>query len=120
MHALSLLALLLPLAAGNKHYQCDCMSWTAGPGQNWIHDATLSHYVCFQYYGKDGVWNANQGLCVAKPGFKFDGQSWENNCKDAISGYYPVVTDDYNNELLDKTKKIVAGAATGWCPDKLE
>lgn len=53
MHALSLLALLLPLAAGNKHYQCDCMSWTAGDGQNWIHDATLSHYVCHHYYTND-------------------------------------------------------------------
>ncbi|KAG5919261.1 hypothetical protein E4U61_001021 [Claviceps capensis] len=120
MHALSLLALLLPLAAGNKHYQCNCMSWTAGPGQNWIHDATLSHYVCHHYYGNDAVWNANQGLCLAKPGYKFDGQPWENNCKDAISGFYPILTDEYGNESLDRTRKIVAGAATGWCPDELQ
>ncbi|KAG6276063.1 hypothetical protein E4U47_000298 [Claviceps purpurea] len=118
MHALSLLALLLPLAAGNKHYQCDCMSWTAG--ENWIHNAALSHYVCHHYYTNDGVWNANSGLCLAKPGYKFDGEPWEKNCKEAISGFYPVVTDEYGTESLNRTTKITAGAATGWCPDKLE
>ncbi|KAG6083471.1 hypothetical protein E4U16_004160 [Claviceps sp. LM84 group G4] len=120
MHALSLLALLLPLAAANKHYRCGCMSWSPGPAQSWIHDSALAHYVCFNSYADNAMWNARDGLCLAKPGFKFDGQPWENDCKNAIGEFYRVVTDDYGNESLDKSKKLTVGAATGWCPDKVE
>lgn len=48
MYALSLLALLLPLAVANDHLKCDCMSWSEG--ENWIHNAVLTHYVCKTYY----------------------------------------------------------------------
>ncbi|KAG6043801.1 hypothetical protein E4U39_004129 [Claviceps sp. Clav50 group G5] len=118
MHALSLLALLLPLAAAHEHYHCGCMSWS--PGQNWIHDSALAHYVCFNNYADQAIWNARDGLCLAKPGFKLSGQPWEDACKAATGEFYPVVTDPYGNESLDKSKKLTVGAATGWCPDKLE
>ncbi|KAG6058181.1 hypothetical protein E4U17_000360 [Claviceps sp. LM77 group G4] len=79
----------------------------------------LTKFFSFSVIQK-AMWNARDGLCLAKPGFKFDGQPWENDCKNAIGEFYRVVTDDYGNESLDKSKKLTVGAATGWCPDKVE
>lgn len=48
MHALSLLAVLLPLAAANMHKQCDCWSFDT---DKWEYNTGLTNYVCDQYYG---------------------------------------------------------------------
>ncbi|KAG6099859.1 hypothetical protein E4U14_007185 [Claviceps sp. LM454 group G7] len=118
MYALSLLALLLPLAAANDHLKCDCMSWSEG--QNWIHNAQLTHYVCSTYYKDNAVYDAHGGRCIAEPGYKISGQPWEDLCKSAgADGFYPIVVDQYGSETVDKSKKpLTIGAAAGSCPDR--
>ncbi|KAG6306465.1 hypothetical protein E4U22_004503, partial [Claviceps purpurea] len=48
MHALSLLAILLPLAAADTHNWCSCQSWTSGQNAKWGVNQMLSYFVCSQ------------------------------------------------------------------------
>lgn len=48
MHAISILAFLLPLVAAHGHKQCDCMTWA--DGQDWGHNEILTHFVCVEDY----------------------------------------------------------------------
>ncbi|KAG5948808.1 hypothetical protein E4U58_002068 [Claviceps cyperi] len=100
MRALSLVALLLPLAAARNHKQCDCMSWNKG--EDWIHNAMLTHYVCFYYYKDQATFDSSTGRCVASSGHSISGQPWEDNCKYmAASGYFPVDTGANGQESVN-------------------
>ncbi|KAG6090493.1 hypothetical protein E4U30_001149 [Claviceps sp. LM220 group G6] len=114
MHALSLLAILLPLVAAKPHGACDCMSWTQETG--WIHNADLTHWVCTVYYKEvhyNSRFDANSGQCVVDGDWKIDGQTWENQCKEeGADGYHAL---DENNATLDNGKVFKVGAAVGHC-----
>ncbi|KAG6082727.1 hypothetical protein E4U30_002460 [Claviceps sp. LM220 group G6] len=114
MYALSLLALLLPLAAANTHNQCDCMSWSEN--QPWIHNAELTQWVCQSFYPNKGRWDDSSKRCVATNG-QFDGDTWEGYCKAAgQSGYHKIKP----NGLGEATGPILrVGAAAGHCPDSV-
>ncbi|KAG5954446.1 hypothetical protein E4U58_007600 [Claviceps cyperi] len=120
MHALSLLALLLPLAAANNHLQCDCMSWNQG--ENWVHNAMLTQWVCWSFYQNQAIYDSRQGRCVATPGNKIGGEPWEKHCKDSgASGYYPIESDSYGNETPNTSQPARRiGAAAGSCPDRVD
>ncbi|KAG6090494.1 hypothetical protein E4U30_001148 [Claviceps sp. LM220 group G6] len=118
MHALSLLALLLPFAAANPHKRCDCMSWTQETG--WIHNADLTHWVCKVYYKEvdyNSRFDASTGRCVVDGSLKIDGQTWENQCKEEASGYFRL--DPTTGATLDVGKGLLkVSAAVGSCPDR--
>ncbi|KAG6020994.1 hypothetical protein E4U19_002110 [Claviceps sp. Clav32 group G5] len=113
MHALSLLALLLPFVVAKKHDQCDCMSWTKETG--WIHNKDLSHWVCKVHYAAADYgsrFDVDTGRCVADGDWKIDGQDWENACIDeGHSGYFILDDQGYNVNLT----LYKVGAATGDC-----
>ncbi|KAG5951913.1 hypothetical protein E4U58_001021 [Claviceps cyperi] len=114
MHALSLLALLLPLVAARKHKQCDCMSWS--PGGQWIHNADLTHWVCNVYYQEvnyDSKFDASTGRCQTDGKWKIDGDDWENQCKsEGSTGYFLL---DNEGGIIDSSKLHTVGAAAGHC-----
>ncbi|KAG6155902.1 hypothetical protein E4U37_000789 [Claviceps purpurea] len=103
MHALSLLALLLPLAAANTHAQCDCMSWSEG--QDWIHNAGLTQAVCdSSFYKNKAKFNPTTNRCEGLTNFWIDGKTWEDQCKSSGKGY----VDAHGTHLK-------VGAAAGSC-----
>ncbi|KAG6054744.1 hypothetical protein E4U17_003507 [Claviceps sp. LM77 group G4] len=112
MHALNLLALLLPFVAAKKHDQCDCMSWTKETG--WIHNQYLTHWVCHVHYREveyQSRFDIDTGRCVVD-GWKIKGQDWEDACKEEGRDGYLILDDkDYHVNLTSYT----VGAATGNC-----
>ncbi|KAG6027282.1 hypothetical protein E4U19_002115 [Claviceps sp. Clav32 group G5] len=111
MHALSLLALLLPLAAADTHKECDCMSWKQG--ESWGHNAVLTQWVCQSFYPNKGQWNDSSKRCVAINGNKFDGDTWEGYCKAAGRWGYHAIKPNGLGEATGPT--LTVGAATGNC-----
>ncbi|KAG6111263.1 hypothetical protein E4U13_004911 [Claviceps humidiphila] len=109
MHALSLLAFLLPLAAASTHAQCDCMSWSEG--KPWIHDADLTQAVCESaFYKNKATYDPKTKRCVAgaeATKFWIDGHTWETQCKSFGQGY---------TDASGRPQKV--GAAAGSCPDR--
>ncbi|KAG5942808.1 hypothetical protein E4U59_000887 [Claviceps monticola] len=93
MHALSLLAILLPLAAADTHNWCSCQSWTAGPQANWGVNQMLSYFVCSQDYKGVAKFNVNTNRCEGQNGYKLDGDTWEGHCKAAGQGYFPITME---------------------------
>ncbi|KAG6161075.1 hypothetical protein E4U22_002229 [Claviceps purpurea] len=114
MHALSLLALLLPLVAAAKHDQCDCMSWYQGG--KWDHNRYLTKWICkyTDAYGPDKTrFDEHSGQCVGINGFQINGAEWEGNCKRVgVQGYYPIGMDGII-DISGGLKKI--DEATGNC-----
>ncbi|CCE29363.1 hypothetical protein E4U22_004117 [Claviceps purpurea] len=113
MHALSLLALLLPLAVADTHDQCDCMSWGGAQGNSWGHNAVLTQWVCQSFYPNKGQWDASSKRCVGINGNKFDGDTWEGYCKAAGKWGYHKIKANGLGEATGPTLKV--GAATGNC-----
>ncbi|KAG5988965.1 hypothetical protein E4U52_006071 [Claviceps spartinae] len=115
MHALSLLAILLPLVAAKSHGACDCMSWTQETG--WIHNADLTHWVCmvdYKYNRYNSRFDADTGRCVADGDMKIDGQTWEDQCKEeGAAGYFRL--DPKTGATLDVDNLLKVGAAVGHC-----
>ncbi|KAG5945378.1 hypothetical protein E4U59_005916 [Claviceps monticola] len=113
MHALSLLALLLPFVVADKHDQCDCMSWTQETG--WIHNPTLTHWVCQVHYTEvhyGSRFDKDTGRCVVDGQWKIEGQDWEDACKrEGSEGYLDLDAQDPQQRLASHT----VGAATGNC-----
>ncbi|KAG6272853.1 hypothetical protein E4U47_002296 [Claviceps purpurea] len=113
MHALSLLALLLPFVVADKHRQCDCMSWTQKSG--WIHNPDLTHWVCHVYYKEvhyQSRFDKDTGRCVVDGDWKIKGQDWEDACvREGQAGY--LLLDDQGNHADLKSYKV--DAATGDC-----
>ncbi|KAG6111265.1 hypothetical protein E4U13_004913 [Claviceps humidiphila] len=93
MHALSLLALLLPLAAADGPSSCDCMSWSKG--QSWIHNQMLSYFVCWNDYKGLAKFNLNTNRCEVLPGQSIDSGTFELHCKAAGLGYFPITMDGH-------------------------
>ncbi|KAG6099861.1 hypothetical protein E4U14_007187 [Claviceps sp. LM454 group G7] len=113
MHALSLLALLLPLVAANRHKQCDCMSWKSG--EDWTHNEMLSYFVCWNDFKGQAKFNFNTKRCEALPGQWIDGDTWEGHCKSAGLGYFPVSMDG----IMDVSgMPLHVDAAAGSCPNR--
>ncbi|KAG6099860.1 hypothetical protein E4U14_007186 [Claviceps sp. LM454 group G7] len=110
MQALSLLALLLPLAAANTHSSCDCMSWSKG--QSWIHNEMLSYFVCWNDFKGQAKFNFNSNRCEALSGQSIDGDTWEGHCKTAGLGYFPISM----NGVIDASgTPLHVDAAAGSC-----
>ncbi|KAG6116908.1 hypothetical protein E4U14_008282 [Claviceps sp. LM454 group G7] len=90
MHALSLLAVLLPLVAADMHKQCDCWSFDT---DKWEYNTGLTNYVCDTYYGGQNhlaVYDDGLGRCLSRDK-KIDGDEWETLCKiSGQNGYYPI------------------------------
>ncbi|KAG6303751.1 hypothetical protein E4U09_005790 [Claviceps aff. purpurea] len=97
MHALNLLALLLPLAAANTH------------GQDWIHNAGLTQAVCDSSFHKKryAKFNPTTNRCEGLTNFWIDGKTWEDQCKSSGKGY----VDAHGTHFK-------VGAAAGSCPDR--
>ncbi|KAG6025616.1 hypothetical protein E4U40_002592 [Claviceps sp. LM458 group G5] len=89
MHALSLLALLLPLVKARLHDECDCMTWR--PQTEWHHNELMTEYICTQNYKGAAQYDTVTKRCVVNPGWQLDGDMWEEDCKAAAShGYFPI------------------------------
>ncbi|KAG5913057.1 hypothetical protein E4U61_007449 [Claviceps capensis] len=113
MRALSLLALLLPFVAADKHDQCDCMSWTQETG--WIHNPDLTHWVCHVHYMEVSYksrFDKNTGRCVVDGKRKISGQDWEDACKSEGHDGYLILDDQANHQDLTS---YTVGAAAGDC-----
>ncbi|KAG6030698.1 hypothetical protein E4U40_007689 [Claviceps sp. LM458 group G5] len=110
MHALSLLALLLPLVAADTHSRCTCQSWSTG--QAWGVNQMLSYFVCSQDYRDVAKFNVYTNRCEGLNGYKFDGDTWEGHCKEAGKGYYPITMDGY---MDIRGMPLKVGAAVGLC-----
>ncbi|KAG6155899.1 hypothetical protein E4U47_000297 [Claviceps purpurea] len=95
MHALSLLAILLPLAAADTHNWCSCQSWTSGPNAKWGVNQMLSYFVCSQDFKGVAKFDVNTNRCNGLNGYKIDGDTWNGHCKAAALGYFPITMDGY-------------------------
>ncbi|KAG6300214.1 hypothetical protein E4U09_007267 [Claviceps aff. purpurea] len=103
MHALSLLALLLPLVAADGFSQCNCQ--TASDDGLWTYDPVLTHWASF---------DANVGGCVA-PNANIDGDTWQQLCINAgvSNGYYAF---DSKGAPIKSVPAIKVAHAAGKCP----
>ncbi|KAG6231323.1 hypothetical protein E4U25_007004 [Claviceps purpurea] len=105
MHALSLLALLLPLVAANTHKQCGCRTYTADHG--WETNTDLAHWA---------IWDDYAQRCAAREDtddYLIDGQIWENQCiyYGTQAGYYPLNALGYPTS----SKALKVDIALGQC-----
>ncbi|KAG5957811.1 hypothetical protein E4U58_005642 [Claviceps cyperi] len=111
MHALSLVALLLPLVAANKHKECDCWSWDTN---KWEYNTVLTNYVCNMYYSDNNiaVYDDGLGRCLSRTG-QIDGDQWEGLCKTAGGNGYHSIT---NTGLIDLNSPLqYRNAVFGHC-----
>ncbi|KAG6084814.1 hypothetical protein E4U15_001476 [Claviceps sp. LM218 group G6] len=101
MHALSLLASLLPLVKATLHNQCYCVTWNEQ--QPWSQNAELTEYICVKQYPDVAQYDKILKRCVnVTAGWVFVGQKWENQCKDASShGYFPITRLLWAPALID-------------------
>ncbi|KAG6310416.1 hypothetical protein E4U22_003278 [Claviceps purpurea] len=103
MHALSLLALLLPLVAANTHKDCTCRTYTAAHG--WETNPVLAHWA---------LWDDKSQRCVARPDGpvdnKIDGDTWESKCilYGTQDGYYPITPKGNPDKSQDALKVDIA------------
>ncbi|KAG5931819.1 hypothetical protein E4U60_005749 [Claviceps pazoutovae] len=81
MHALSLLALLLPLVAADTGYsECDCQTASGpGSGQTLTYNHDLSRWLCYHTYTNTALWSENKGRCIATQQ-PIPGDEWQTNC----------------------------------------
>ncbi|KAG5931818.1 hypothetical protein E4U60_005748 [Claviceps pazoutovae] len=112
MHALSLLALLLPLVAADSFSQCDCK--TASDDGKWTSDPALTHWVCYNSYANTANFDANVGGCVSTQA-NIDGDTWQQSCIDAgvSSGYYAFGSD---GKPITNVPAMKVAHAAGQCP----
>ncbi|KAG6026024.1 hypothetical protein E4U40_002365 [Claviceps sp. LM458 group G5] len=109
MHALSLLALLLPLVAADEGYsKCDCQS-AIGSGQTLTYNHDLSRWLCYHTYTNIASWSESEGRCIATQQY-IAGDTWETNCIIAgvQQGYYAF--DSKNNPITNVPPMKVDGA----------
>ncbi|KAG6082813.1 hypothetical protein E4U15_002260 [Claviceps sp. LM218 group G6] len=113
MHALSLLALLLPIVAVNGYTQCDCQ--TASDDGVWKFDPVLTHWVCYHSYGNHALWSETEQRCVANQGATLDGDAWQQMCIAAgvQNGYYDF---DKTGAPITNVPAMMVGHAAGQCP----
>ncbi|KAG6272198.1 hypothetical protein E4U48_003242 [Claviceps purpurea] len=114
MHALSLLALLLPLVAANTHKQCGCRTYTADHG--WETNTDLAHWVCNKFFRPTALWDRTAQRCAAREDtddYLIDGQIWENQCiyYGTQAGYYPLNALGYPTS----SKALKVDIALGQC-----
>ncbi|KAG6084812.1 hypothetical protein E4U30_004480 [Claviceps sp. LM220 group G6] len=118
MHAISILALLLPLVAAHSHKQCDCMTWS--DGQDWGHNAILTHFVCVEDYNHRAVYDDATKRCVVTGDNRIDGDEWESLCRryGVVEGFAPI--GPKNEPVFPKypAPPLRVGAAAGSCPDR--
>ncbi|KAG5934405.1 hypothetical protein E4U59_006248 [Claviceps monticola] len=97
MHAISLLAFLLPLVAARNHKQCDCWSFN---DDGWSYNTGLTHYVCNSFYQDNhlALYDDGLGRCLSRDE-KLDGDEWDLLCKQAGQNGYHVVTADGDIDL---------------------
>ncbi|KAG5987284.1 hypothetical protein E4U52_007725 [Claviceps spartinae] len=114
MHALSLLAILLPLVKATLHNQCYCVTWNEQ--QPWSQNAELTEYICVKQYPDVAQYDKILKRCVnVTAGWVFVGQKWENQCKDASShGYFPIVNGSADLSVAPATDAIAVGS----CPNR--
>ncbi|CCE29235.1 uncharacterized protein CPUR_02928 [Claviceps purpurea 20.1] len=80
MHALNILALLLPLVAAEA-FRCNCKSMKKFKvGHPNMH---LTEYVCRYYFRDTATYNDGLDECVTTPGNTIDEMLWEEDCKHA-------------------------------------
>ncbi|KAG5940547.1 hypothetical protein E4U59_002373 [Claviceps monticola] len=115
MHALSLLALLLPLVAADTGYsKCDCQSASGGGSvQNLSYNHDLSRWLCYHTYTNIASWSESEGRCIATQQY-IPGDDWERNCiiVGVQQGYYAF---DANNNPITNVPAIKVDAAVGNC-----
>ncbi|KAG6024411.1 hypothetical protein E4U40_003297 [Claviceps sp. LM458 group G5] len=104
MHALSLLALLLPLVAAKTHKQCGCRTYTADKG--WETNIVLARWAS---------WDDKAQRCAERTD-KIDGQTFEDQCKffGTQGGYYPITAQGYPDK---SGKPLMVDIALGQCFD---
>ncbi|KAG6114596.1 hypothetical protein E4U14_001352 [Claviceps sp. LM454 group G7] len=112
MHALSLLALLLPLVAADTGYaQCDCQT-ASGSGQTLTYNHDLSRWLCYHIYTNIALWNENVGRCVATQQY-IAGDVWQQNCiQIGLQGYYAF---DSNGNPITNVPAMKVQTAVGNC-----
>ncbi|KAG6180590.1 hypothetical protein E4U24_003556 [Claviceps purpurea] len=90
MHALSLLALLLPLVKAKFYDECKCSSYNVG--SDWEQNDVLTEYICTVNYRTAAQYDRITKRCVANPDWgTFDGGLWSEDCKAAsVHGYFPI------------------------------
>ncbi|KAG6123831.1 hypothetical protein E4U50_000227 [Claviceps purpurea] len=94
MHALSLLALFLPLVAARHHKMCTCRTYTMGHSV-WETNSDLAHWICNKIFLPTALWQDDIQRCVAREGShdnQIDGDDWENQCiyHGTRAGYFPL------------------------------
>ncbi|KAG6275392.1 hypothetical protein E4U47_000915 [Claviceps purpurea] len=115
MHALSLLALLLPLVAADTGYsQCDCQTASgAGSGQTLTYNHDLSRWLCWSIYDNIASWSESEGRCIAtvQP---IPGDDWQTNCivVGVQKGYYAF---DSNGNPITNVPAMKVDTAVGNC-----
>ncbi|KAG6057756.1 hypothetical protein E4U17_000971 [Claviceps sp. LM77 group G4] len=109
MHALSLLALLLPLVAAKGHKLCTCRTYTAAQG--WETNPVLARWA---------LWDDKSQRCVARPDGpvddKIDGDTWEKQCAfyGTQDGYYPIDPKGLPDRSKDPLKVDIALGQCFW------
>ncbi|KAG6227362.1 hypothetical protein E4U25_007880 [Claviceps purpurea] len=106
MHALSLLALFLPLVAARHHKMCTCQTYTAADG-GWKTNFDLAHWA---------FWRDDAQRCFARDGSDdnlIDGDTWESKCiyYGTQAGYYPLDALGYPTS----SKALKVDIALGQC-----
>ncbi|KAG6293019.1 hypothetical protein E4U09_003164 [Claviceps aff. purpurea] len=98
MHAISLLAFLLPLVAARNHKQCDC--WSFNDPDGWGYNTGLTHYVCNNYYSekKTALYDDGLGRCLSR-NEQIDGDEWQLLCQQAGQNGYHAITADGDIDL---------------------
>ncbi|KAG6209988.1 hypothetical protein E4U50_002784 [Claviceps purpurea] len=112
MHALSLLALLLPLVAADGFSQCNCQ--TASDNGVWTYDPVLTHWVCYKSYTSVANFDTSVGGCV-DPSANIDGDTWQKLCIEAgvTNGYYAF---DFKGAPITNVPAMKVAHAAGKCP----
>ncbi|KAG6022073.1 hypothetical protein E4U19_002551 [Claviceps sp. Clav32 group G5] len=113
MHALSLLALLLPFVAADEGYaQCDCQT-ASGSGQTLTYNHDLSHWLCYHIYTNIASWSEKDGRCVATQQF-IAGDVWQQKCIEVgvQQGYYAF---DANGNPITNVPAMKVDTAVGNC-----
>ncbi|KAG6310427.1 hypothetical protein E4U22_003275 [Claviceps purpurea] len=118
MHALSFLALLLPLVAAKSHKLCTCRTYTAANG--WETNPVLARWVCYSHFFGIALWDDKSQRCVARPDGpvdnKIDGDTWENRCNfyGTQDGYYPIDPKGHPDRSKDPLKVDIALGQCFW------